>query len=66
MLKVFNITQIGALTCKATAFKARSWEEQKTISTDILNSLGNRIVVLKNNLLIKGIKPLKNFLFKQI
>ena len=54
---VIDLCPVGALTSKPYAFKARSWELEKTESVDVMDALGSNIRVDSAGLEVMRILP---------
>jgi NADH-quinone oxidoreductase subunit G len=57
---VIDLCPVGALTSKPYAFKARSWELEKTESIDVMDALGSNIRVDSRGLEVMRILPKLN------
>ena len=57
---MIDLCPVGALTSKPYAFKARSWELQKTESIDVLDAVGSNIRVDTRGLEVMRILPRLN------
>lgn len=57
---VIDLCPVGALTSKPYAFKARSWELEKTESIDVMDALGSNIRVDASGLEVMRILPKLN------
>jgi NADH-quinone oxidoreductase subunit G len=57
---MIDLCPVGALTSKPYAFKARSWELQKTESIDILDAVGSNIRIDSKNNQVMRILPRLN------
>lgn len=57
---VIDLCPVGALTSKPYAFKARSWELEKTESIDVMDALGSNIRVDSAGLEVMRILPKLN------
>lgn len=57
---IIDLCPVGALTSKPYAFKARSWELQKTDSIDVMDAVGSNIRVDSRGMEVMRILPRMN------
>lgn len=57
---IIDLCPVGALTSKPYAFKARSWELEKTESIDVLDAVGSNIRIDSRGLKVMRILPRLN------
>jgi NADH-quinone oxidoreductase subunit G len=57
---IIDLCPVGALTSKPYAFKARSWELEKTESIDVMDAMGSNIRVDSSGLEVMRILPRLN------
>ena len=57
---IIDLCPVGALTSKPYAFKARSWELEKTESIDVLDAVGSNIRIDSRGLQVMRILPRLN------
>ena len=62
---IIDICPVGALTSRPYAFKARSWELQKTESIDVLDAVGSNIRIDTRGLEVMRILPRSNDLINE-